>query len=334
MKDIETFLWDIGLRFLISSGIALLITAFFAFKTRKDPELIAEARYKTRERLDKRREALGREMETSKEAEEEYWKLGEDLSWENETETITHELPTEIRRKLDHINTVSGALRFVGGLFTLAVFIFLLVSGLWIAALIYGIFALAMGVSIDSHKGDGLIEAIGAIIFNAILVTIMLFGAQFWYTNTPPKTGLATYSVTMQEKQDGSYAPEGEQFKLVSVLSKSNKQGYSHYAWSEGLSNGTVRTVTNYARQDENPGEKVKKNLDIIEDLPEGAEPYVTHEVVFNVLQGKDKDTPLCTKDSYTLPCSHRNAWTDSAKATVHLPKGKYADYVKIDTAA
>ena len=65
----------------------------------------------------------------------------------------------------------------------------------------------------------------------------------------------------MQEKQDGSYAPEGEQFKLVSVLSKSNKQGYSHYAWSEGLSDGTVRTVTNYARQDENPGEKVKKNL-------------------------------------------------------------------------
>lgn len=188
MKDIETFLWDIGLRFLISSGIALLITAFFAFKTRKDPELIAEARHKTRERLDKRREALGREMETSKEAEEEYWKLGEDLSWENETETITRELPTEIRRKLDHINTVSGALRFVGGLFTLAVFIFLLVSGLWIAALIYGIFALAMGVSIDSHKGDGLIEATGAIIFNAILATIMLFGAQFWYTNTPPKT--------------------------------------------------------------------------------------------------------------------------------------------------
>lgn len=113
-----------------------------------------------------------------------------------------------------------------------------------------------MGVSIDSHKGDGLIEATGAIIFSAILATIMLFGAQFWYTNTPPKTGLATYSVTMQEKQDGSYAPEGEQFKLVSVLSKSNKQGYSHYAWSEGLSNGTVRTVTNYARQDENPRRK------------------------------------------------------------------------------
>lgn len=334
MKDIETFLWDIGLRFLISSGIALLIAAFFAFKTRKDPELITEARRKTRERLDKRRDALGREMKTSKEAEEEYWKLGEDLSWENETETITRELPTEASRKLDHINTVAGALRFVGGLFTLAVFIFLLVSGLWIAALIYGIFALAMGVSIDSHKGDGLIEATGAIIFNAILVTIMLFGAQFLYTNTPPKTGFATYSVTMQEKHDGSYAPEGEHFKLVSVLSKSNKHGYPSYAWSEGLPDGTVRTVTNYVRQDENPGGKVKKNLDIIEDLPEGAEPYVTHEAVFNVLQGKDKDTPLCTKDSYTLPCGHRNAWTDSVKATVHLPKGKYADYVKIDTAA
>lgn len=334
MKDIETFLWDIGLRFLISSGIALLIAAFFAFKTRKDPELITEARRKTRERLDKRRDALGREMKTSKEAEEEYWKLGEDLSWENETETITRELPTEASRKLDHINTVAGALRFVGGLFTLAVFIFLLVSGLWIAALIYGIFALAMGVSIDSHKGDGLIEATGAIIFNAILVTIMLFGAQFLYTNTPPKTGFATYSVTMQEKHDGSYAPEGEHFKLVSVLSKSNKHGSPSYAWSEGLPDGTVRTVTNYVRQDENPGGKVKKNLDIIEDLPEGAEPYVTHEAVFNVLQGKDKDTPLCTKDSYTLPCSHRNAWTDSVKATVHLPKGKYADYVKIDTAA
>ena len=334
MKDIETFLWDIELRFLISSGIALLIAAFFAFRTRKDPELITEARRKTRERLDKRREALGREMETSEEAEKEYWELGRDLSWENETETITRELPTEASRKLDHINTVAGALRFVGGLFALAVFIFLLVSGLWIAAVIYGIFALAMGVSIDSHKGDGLIEVIGAIIFNAILVSIMMFGAQFWYTNTPPRTGLATYSVTMQEKQDGSYAPEGEQFKLVSVLSKSNKQGYPHYAWSEGLSDGTVRTVTNYARQDENPGEKVKKNLDIIEDLPEGAEPYVTHEVVFNVFQGKDKDTPLCTKDSYTPPCSNRNAWTGDVKATVHLPKGKYADYVKIDTAA
>lgn len=332
MKDIESFLWDMRLYFLISSGITLLIAAFFAFKTRKDPGLIAEARHKTWERLDKRRDALGREMKTSKEAEEEYWKLGRDLSWENETETITRELPADIHRKLDRINTAAGALWFIGGFFTLAVFIFLVVSGLWIAALVYGIFILAMGVSIDSHKGDGLIEVIGAIILNTILVTIILFGAQFWYTNTPPKTALATYNVTMQEKQDGSYAPEGEHFKLVSVLSKSTKRGSPSYTWSEGLPDGTVRTLTGYTPQSGHSSEKVEKNLDIIEDLPEDVEPYVTHKAVFNVLQGKDKDTPLCTKDSYTPPCSNRNAWKNGVKATVHLPKGKYADYVKIDT--
>ena len=209
---------------------------------RKDVKFVEEAWDRKREQLYGRLKELERESETSQKAYDEYWELRKSLEWGADRETVTKALPLEATKKLERINNVSGVLRFFGGMFSLGIFIFLLVTGLWIAALLYGFFALIFGVgaSQGTIRGQGLHEVMCAIFINALLVSGILFGAQFWYTNTPPKTGLATYSVTMQEKQDGTYAPEGEQFKLVSALSKSTKHGSPSYAWSEGLSDGTV----------------------------------------------------------------------------------------------
>lgn len=330
MKDIETFLWGIELSLLISSGCAFLLAVIFIFATHKDSKFVGEAWDKTRRQLYDKLGALREAEGTSKDAEGEYWQLNRDLDFGREYQTIMQALPVEARKKYDRIEFLASMLRFFGGLFSFLILTFFVLTGLWVPGIIYGLLVMGMAVSAETSKGQGMINILFAIITNAVIVSGILFLAQGSYTSTPPSIVFATQEVTTQEKAIGAPEPVSEHFKLVGSVNKSNKHGNLVYSWSDALPDGASRSFSDYTTDDAHSRTAVK----IVEDLPEGTEPYVTHKTVFSVLQGKDKDTPLCTRDSYTPPCSNRNAWFEKTKATIHLPKGKYGDYVKVTASA
>ncbi len=113
------------------------------------------------------------------------------------------------------------------------------------------------------------------------------------------------------------------------------------YEWVERTANGEVRSMYRKPSSDfgahllldgtdDTPVNTWVSDVEVVSDLKPGDEPYVVHQISFEVPKSYDGKTPICTRyHSDRSKCSV-NAKGAGLKATIHIPEGSYNEYVKV----
>ncbi len=244
---------------------------------------------------------------------------------------IEDELSEDEARKVAKIGNIWGAYAAVGGLLVVLLLLILTAVGLWGVAIFAGIaFLFVIGFMLDrcEYNLASSLWMTPVSIIMAGAIALLLIPVSGWATSNPPPGWVAhTHEVNLSQKGDGTYgASEPVKMRLGGTVSKGKAD--TEYSWAEIGTDNVKRSYGRYYHSGNN------KRVRIMDDLADGAEPYVLHYHTFDVLDGY-ADTDVCVKaggfgvaDVKTSPCSERNAWSKRDEAVIHIPRGSYSQWV------
>lgn len=332
--------------FLVLCAVAFIPSLYFWWRYRKDAKEVEGALDRVRLAKEEAERLLWRRsheyhkeyLEADYPDKQAIWDKNVQM-WDdyeaNPVKYIGDELSGAESAKYGKLSRIWEAHIGAGLVLTLLLLLVLAGIGLWgVAILAFFAFLFATGWAwVDDSEYDPVwLWRIPTSIAAAAVVAAILIPVSGWATNSPPPAWVAqTHEVTLARQDDGSYsAGEPAKMRLDGTVSK-GREPNATYSWNEADSSNIKRFYELYYTYDNG-----NRRVHIIDDLPEGEDPYVQHYLTFNVLNGY-ADVDVCawsgvvageTPRYASVFCSERNAWGKQASAVIHIPRGRYDRWV------